>query len=405
MKRAIRSIKSFALAVISAGLWVLPGALTTSASGDPLEDAMSILDRIEVAPVTFDDRPHPLSEVLQRLSEASGLPIWGDWESMRRLGVKPDTQVQLRVQDASVATALSGLMLVLGGEFSRPVYEVHAGSVVITTIEATEAMRLTDVYDVRDLLRDRALIEQLKRERPPLEFNDPHAPVVPDESIAAPEEEKEEEERKKEKVPSPPARFSSKSGADLLYLILDHVDPDAWVDFGGTRGKISEREGVLIVTVAPTTHHLLRQALAKLRRANPTDVVVEAAIVELPEEAYRRLRRGSPEDRGLCRAILRHPQVQRLWGTEGVVALNELLLVRAQAGAISVELQVTPLIDRERDLFLLEVVARTAENDDEREVRTKIAVAARFGAAVIELPAAAAPSAQRRLLLIVPDRQ
>ena len=50
----------------------------------------------------------------------------------------------------------------LGDEFERPRFEVHAGQVVLTTIAATELMRLTDAYDVRDLIADRGTLDRLR---------------------------------------------------------------------------------------------------------------------------------------------------------------------------------------------------------------------------------------------------
>ncbi|MHC5003737.1 MAG: hypothetical protein ACYTJ0_11495, partial [Planctomycetota bacterium] len=146
-------------------LLLVPGP----ARADELEEAMAVLDRLEQTPVEVDYADRPLEEIVEDLAARSGLPVRGDWPALWRLGVRPTDRVDYRLARGPAARAISGLMLVLGDEFSRPVWEVHAGQVVLTTESATAPMRLTAAYDVRDLVTDAALVQRLREQRPPLD--------------------------------------------------------------------------------------------------------------------------------------------------------------------------------------------------------------------------------------------
>src|SRR6185503_1582349 len=77
---------------------------------------------------------------------------------------------------------------------------------------------------------------------------------------------------------SPPA---ATAGEHLFQIITDHVDPDAWMNFGGDRAKVSEMDGILMVTAAPSVHRRFREALSTLRAAIDVNLAIDAAIVDV----------------------------------------------------------------------------------------------------------------------------
>ncbi|MHC4446762.1 MAG: hypothetical protein ACYSXF_03010, partial [Planctomycetota bacterium] len=126
------------------------------ASGE-LEQAIELLERLDAISLSANYEGEVLKVVVDDLNARIPVPIRADWEALKRLGVRRRDQVWLRLDPTSASTVLAGLALAQGDEFGRPTFESHAGQIVLTTVEATAAMRLVDVYDVRDLIADEPL--------------------------------------------------------------------------------------------------------------------------------------------------------------------------------------------------------------------------------------------------------
>jgi hypothetical protein len=376
-------------------------ALASADGRDELDEAMEVLDRLDRTTISVDYAEEPLAVVVNDLADRIGVPVRGDWEALWRLGIRPKDPVSFSLSRVPASTAVAGLMLVLGDEYSRPVYEVHTGQLVFTTVRGTEPMRLTSVYDVRDLLSDTETMQRLRDERPPMvaspASSEPAAPD-PEQQTEGTGEEVEDEPASASEVPSP--------AKQLMWLLLDHVDPEAWIDFGGNRGRMTEHHGLLMVSVTPTTHRKLHRALARLRRAMPSAVDLEAALIDLPAAALTRARRNDAlSSRRLARAVLRDPETQLLWRTSSTTAIGATLEVEAEAPERTLSLRVVPRLDRTTGMLTLEVEASVVEGADQRRVATTASIAYRDGAAVIELPAAAGISDVHRLLVLVPERR
>jgi hypothetical protein len=162
-------------------------------------------------------------------------------------------------------------MLQLGDEFERPVWELHAGQVVITTRQGRERMRLVDVYDVRDLITE-----------------DGWAPAAAQMKQAAEKQDAEAEQNGEEDL-TPAMNIPETPGEELMMLIARHLDPDAWMAFGGMSADISERDGKLLVTAPARMHAGFRDVLMRLRSANPATIMLDAMILDIPRAEYDRL--------------------------------------------------------------------------------------------------------------------
>ncbi|MHC4446557.1 MAG: hypothetical protein ACYSXF_01965, partial [Planctomycetota bacterium] len=172
------------------------------------------------------------------------------------------------------------------------------------------------------------------------------------------------------------------------------------IEFGGSRARISERDGVVFVTAPPTTHRKFREVLRQLRMANPASVKIEAAIVEVSRDAFDRVaRRYDRSTSALAQAILGASSGTVLWQATSVVAMDELLRVESGDGDVEVALDLRPGFDRDKGSLIMTVVAATHRGSDHRRVQTTVAFPPGSAGAVIELPAARA-SDQLRLLVL-----
>ena len=360
-----------------------------------------------------------MERIMADLDQRMPVELRADWPALKRIGVRGHERVSFRLSNASAATVLAGLTLVLGDEFEHPIFEAHGGQIVLSTLAMTAAMQLVDVYDVRDLLADGRAVERLRAELPlpaPPEVSpeasrgaSPERPAEgtretgpqrePDSGSAPQTQEAGEVERLLGDVPS--TRPLS-PGEELLRLISDHVDPEAWIQFGGSRAKISERNGVLMVTAPPTTHRRLREALRLLRLTIPSSISLDAAIVDLP--AVRLTALGRRHQRGtaaLAEAILAAAEATIRWRTVAVVSIGSVLEVESGWDDVVASLRLRPSFDVETGRLSLAVEASLRLDADHRRVSTTASFAHRRGGAVIELPPAR-PSDIRRLLVLIP---
>ncbi|NNM27034.1 MAG: hypothetical protein HKO59_13795, partial [Phycisphaerales bacterium] len=251
---------------------------TPALAGDGvLERAMALLATLDEVKISIDAQKATLEEVLPRLDAAHAAPIRADWRALDGIAVSRDDLVDLQLDNVSLATALAALVLQLGDAYDHPQIETHEGMIILTTDEAAAGMRLAEVYDVRDLLRDDTALARLRAATPPI---DPPASIpAPDDPAEGDGDDGDGGDDESAGTP-PPVRVLT-PGERLMTLIADNVDPEAWLEFGGTRASITEHNGLLMVSAPATTHRRFHDVLRRLRRARPTGVTFTAAVVEV----------------------------------------------------------------------------------------------------------------------------
>jgi len=279
-------------------------------------DAIELLEALETSifDSSFDDIE--LREVLDIIERDLPAGITADWTALDAIFVDPDDRIELNMPRASAAAVIDGVIRQLGDEFDRPVLEVHAGQYMLTSRSGAARYATTLAYDVRDLLARDAL-DRLRDEMT-VDEADGHAADAPTEDEAP--------KTIDDAVPTPTADESSTRtpGEELLERLAYHVDPDAWVEYGGSRAKITERDGVLLVTAAPSVHRRLRYAVEQLRSAYPTMVEMTIDVISAPAEVLESLamrRARSPRDRR--RVLLGSDQAHHVWHGAVLAPLDE----------------------------------------------------------------------------------
>jgi len=393
--------------------FLLSGAAASTAE---LDRSLSILDELEATVISAEYQERALEDVIGELDGQLAVPVRADWEALAGILVDEDDEVTLRLESASATTVLAGVAIQLGDDFERPTFEVYAGQVILTTLAGTEEMRSTDAYDVRDLLAAGGALEELRGREGAGRQTDAAAEAGQREGEAGASRDVggeaggeaggdargavnvEELLAGAEEAPPPTP------GEELMLLIAEHVDPEAWLELGGGRARISEREGVVLVTASATTHRQFRDVLARLRRMNPRGVAMDAAIVDVPRSVVEELTgRFGPGSAGLARAVMDLAEGKPVWQAVSTVALGEQWTVESARGEIAVTVRLTPRFDRETGLLGMAVEARSVEGADRRSVRTTAALQAKGGAVVVELPSATA-GARARVLVVIPRR-
>lgn len=377
-------------------------ALPVTTPSDEVDDCLALLERLDASLTTVNFRETPLAQVIDELSARFPAPLRVDWPALIRLGVHTDDRITLRLEEARLSTVLGGLILTLADEYERPAWDIANGQIIVTTLRATEAMRLTAAYDVRDLLaagvldqmRDFAHDDELIPGA--IEGHDGEGDDTRDPSHADGED----------GVPlvehSPYRRLSP--AEELAAMVLEHVDPEAWQEMGGSLARISNANGVLLVTAPPRTHHRFRDALQQLRRSFPTGVSVEAVLLRVPRNALERLnRRFDTGSISLARAVEQAEGVERLWSARVVTAFDESAAVRTEADNARFELDMLVRLSRETGMLQFHVNAVSQRVSEKLSYRGTIGMPTMNGAAVIELPSDAR-SETTAVLLLIPQR-
>ncbi len=374
-------------------------AAATQAQTTPLDEAFTLLDQMSTTSLEVSYDEAPLREVLADLNDRSSIPARADWRTLDRLGVTPDAPISLHQRHGSISNLFSAIVLQLGDEFDRPTWEIHAGLVVLTSPEATAPMSLTDIYDIRSLLQDESTLQRLQSEQPALQPPPDPAEKLSDDSPDQLENKESEESESAGFTPLTP-------GEELMRLISYHIDPDAWVEFGGTNAKISERNGLLFITAPPRTHRRFRHALDRLRQMNPTALSVEARIVDVPRTTVERLsRRYGKSSRRFVLSILREEKTLNIWRADLIVALDQKGEIETTDDETEFRLSLQPHQDAESGLLSLQINAQTKQGADQRQIKTEITLPTPDSIIVLELPPAhPEEDGTLRLLLILPDR-
>ncbi len=110
--------------------------------------AMSQLDK--TIAVNFSN--NTLEQVVQYMEQVTGVEFYPDWKALDLIGIRPDTEVELKLGQISADAALQRILEQVGDDLDRPEFAVEDGVVVISSDEALRKKTVTIVYDIRDLL-------------------------------------------------------------------------------------------------------------------------------------------------------------------------------------------------------------------------------------------------------------
>lgn len=180
------------------GYTVGDGTVTIGTAKPP--EVQVALD-VSVGPMNVEGRS--LSDVIGAVREQSGQSIFVNWRALDAIRVTRDLPVTADLSHLTLAKALDKLLTEVGGSQERLGYTIDDGVITISTQKDLGKNTLTRVYDVRDLLKNRATRD-----------------------------------------------------ADLTALTkrFKGIDPLSWRDAGGTIGSIRELQGQLIITQTPEVH-------------------------------------------------------------------------------------------------------------------------------------------------------
>ena len=365
--------------------------LAAPAAGDSLTDAYALMDRVNESVVELQVDAEPLEDVLDIVSALLDAPVHGDWEALTDLNLERDDLISLRLRRAPGLVVLAGIELELAKIYGRPRFEFDGNRVILTTRKGAAAFVDTEVYDIRSVLADEAALAELRQA--------PHtgAPAMSDdddqaEEIAAAPDEADDIEPTRPLTP----------GERFVDLLMRHVAPDEWIRYGGASAEITERNGMLIVTAAPTLHRRLHQTIDRLRKLTPLTVGLEVTLLTLPADDFRTLEsRRDPRPDRFARKLMRAPSAEVTWNSRLRGVFDQAMTIDATAADERlIRLSATPRWDASRSVVNLTLdFERRSAGGDRRTLVTTIALPAAGDVVLLELPGVA-PDGATTLLVV-----
>ncbi|MSR18868.1 MAG: hypothetical protein EXS00_06855 [Phycisphaerales bacterium] len=185
---------------------------------DQLTSDITMVRQLQAQTVSIPARHMTIEEFLGLASAQFDTPITGDWAALDAVAISREDEVDIGCKGATVLGALDSVAQLCGEPIERPRLEVFGGRVILTTDAGMKSMRATRIYPAGEMAKE------------------------------------------------------------WLEMIMNHVDPEGWVDSGGVRASAEVRDGSLVVTASTRAHAEIESLIASWRHSHPLAVRVSLAI-------------------------------------------------------------------------------------------------------------------------------
>ena len=280
-------------------------AATGQDSGDLRADIRTAVKLAKIIPqVNFDKIP--LEKALDPLQKATGADFRVEWNALEASGIKRDTEVSLKLTNASGERTLRHLLNQAAGKEGVLTFALNEGIVIVSTPESFNVRKFTRSYDIRDLLPPSAAEKTVQIEPPPSFDGSADQPDQSQTGTVGPV------------VRSGQGRYSIFGGQGdqggqfgqggpqdeqdqfdrrvkaLIELIRNSVMPDSWAPTGDS--ILREMDGRLLVKTTFDGHLAVAGFLALLPRrplaekpVEDRQVLLDARLLFVEPEAARKL--------------------------------------------------------------------------------------------------------------------
>ena len=237
--------------------------------------ALAALDRH--IPGRFEN--NTLADIIVYLTKTSQQDFDVDWNSLRNIGVDPETRISLDLNDKPVSVVLDRVLARASRDRqTRASFTVLNGIVTIASEDALRQSTVTQPYNITDLLVEvpnfvDAPDMDLARLIAESSGRGDRRSAGPFGTIA-----------KKDSAPGREQRITK-----LVAVVQDTVDPQSWRDHGGDTGAIQELNGSLIITTTPANHREIAGLLSKLREIRSMQINVESRFLTVRQDFFEQI--------------------------------------------------------------------------------------------------------------------
>jgi type II secretory pathway component GspD/PulD (secretin) len=258
--------------------------------GEPLQFAETAEDRrvrtvLETKRIPADFRDNSFGDVVNFVRTVSNLDVDIDWQSLDSIGITQDATITLQLKNVTLRSVLDRVIdQVSAGGSSRAGWEISDGVLRIASDEQLRKNVVTLVYDIRDLLLEVP------------DYND--APEFDLQSVLqnagsggggggqSPFRDSGGGNRQNQ---NQNRRSLEDRTDDLLQIVQENIDPEGWIDGGGTTGRVNSLNGNLIITNTPKNHQAIDGLLRKLREVRAMQINVESRFLLVNTEFFEQI--------------------------------------------------------------------------------------------------------------------
>lgn len=229
-------------------------------------------------PAQFDN--NTLEDVLVYLQQNAQQDFDINWQSLRNIGIDPETRVKLTLNDKPVSVVLDRVLARASrDQHARASFTVLDGIVTVAAEDALRQHTVTQPYNITDLLAEA-----------------PNFVDVPDMDLARVVA--ESNGRRDAGAADDPFKIAARkdpaAGRDervrkLVSVVQNTIDPQSWRDHGGDTGGIQELNGSLIITTTPANHREIAGLLSKLREIRSMQINVESRFLTVRTDFFEQI--------------------------------------------------------------------------------------------------------------------
>lgn len=248
--------------------------------GEPLEFAETEADRALLAtlretrlPVNFNE--NAFESVVAFLEQTARIDIDVDWESLADIGVDPDTPVTMQLREIPVESILDRLVAKVADPDLPAGWSIEDGVVTIASDELLRRKTVLEIYDIRDML-----------------FLVPRFDDAPEFDLSSALQssggggggspfqtggQQDDEAPFEERVEA------------IVNLLQANIDPEGWIETGGSTSSITQLNGNFVITTTPRNHRAIIGLLGKLRAVRALQINVEARFLTVSEDFFEQI--------------------------------------------------------------------------------------------------------------------
>ncbi len=213
-------------------------------TGDPRRDALMKLMR----PITIDLTDNRLEDVISFVKDFSGAPLEPLWTDDRNPeGLDKDKLITVRVNNVTVLSLLERVLQQAADDIDEHSWQLtEAGEVQLGPKTRLNKFRRVEIYDINDLL---------------LEIPDyPEVPTIDLQSVlqsgggggggSQAQSPFQDDDTDREFN----LRLRQEKAQEIIDILTETVEPNQWIDGGGTGGSIRYWQGTIIVNAPDYMH-------------------------------------------------------------------------------------------------------------------------------------------------------
>jgi len=212
-----------------------------------------------------------LENVLQYVTQLTGVSADIDWESLEASSIRKDTEITLKLSALPAQTLLDRVLAKASagqiGGGNEAGWTVDRGVLVIASRAELDKQKSLIIYNIQDLL-----------------FDIPDYTDVPEIDLNSVLQQSQGGgggqspfQQVNQRNPDRPTREQKIN--QIKEIITQNVDNTGWADNGGEVGRIQELNGSLIITNTPKNHREIVGLLSKLREIRNMQINVETKFL------------------------------------------------------------------------------------------------------------------------------